>query len=306
MQNNGTVSATLDPALFLALIRTLRPHQWVKNLFVAAPLVFSKNLFAASQLGRAALAVLCFCLLSGAVYILNDIVDVEKDRAHPRKCRRPIAAGQLAAGTARIAAVILAVIGLGGAAFLSLAFLATAAGYLSLNLLYSFWLKRIPFVDVVTIAVGFLLRVLAGTFAIHVSPSSWLLVCTALLACFLGFGKRSHELAGAGASAGRQRAVLAGYRLGHLNVALWVLALLTTVAYFLYARAPHTVDFFGSQRMIFTTPFIAIGIWRFMHLVRHRPQAESPTEEMLRDKVFLANILAWMVAVLAVIYRAPR
>jgi decaprenyl-phosphate phosphoribosyltransferase len=292
--------------LTLALLRTIRPHQWVKNLFVAAPLVFSKNLFAGWQLGRAALAVLCFCLLSGAVYIINDIVDVEKDRAHPRKCRRPIAAGELAVGTARIAAAVLALFGLGIGAWLSLAFVATAGGYLALNLLYSFWLKRIPFVDVVTIAVGFLLRVLAGTFAIHVDPSSWLLVCTALLACFLGFGKRSHELLGAGSGAGRQRAVLAGYRLGHLNVALWVLALLTTAAYFLYARAPHTVEFFGSHRMIFTTPFIAIGIWRFMHLVRHRPQAESPTEEMLRDKVFLANILAWMVAVLAVIYRAPR
>jgi decaprenyl-phosphate phosphoribosyltransferase len=293
--------------LTVALLRTLRPHQWVKNLFVAAPLVFSKNLFAGSQLGRAALAVACFCLLSGAVYIINDIVDVEKDRAHPRKCRRPIAAGELAVGTARVAAVILAMVALGVGAFLSLAFLATAAGYLALNLLYSFWLKRIPFVDVVTIATGFLLRVLAGTFAIHVDPSSWLLVCTALLACFLGFGKRSHELLSAGSGAGRQRAVLAGYRLGHLNVVLWVLAAFTTIAYFLYARAPHTVAFFGSHRMIFTTPFIAFGIWRFIHLVRNRPQAESPTEEMLRDKLFIANILAWMVAVLAVIYRAaPR
>jgi 4-hydroxybenzoate polyprenyltransferase len=284
----------------------LRPHQWVKNLFVAAPLVFSKNLFAGSQLGRAALAVLCFCFLSGAVYIINDIVDVEKDRAHPRKCRRPIAAGLLPVGTARIAAVVLAAVGLGVGICLSPAFLAIAGGYLALNLLYSLWLKRIPFVDVVTIAVGFLLRVLAGTFAIHVDPSSWLLVCTGLLACFLGFGKRSHELLSAGSGAGRQRAVLAGYRLGHLNVALWVLAVLTTVAYVLYARAPHTVEFFGSHRMIFSTPFIAFGIWRFIHLVRNRPQAESPTEEMLRDKVFLANILAWMVAVLAVIYRAPR
>jgi decaprenyl-phosphate phosphoribosyltransferase len=294
------------PDLYLALLRTLRPHQWVKNLLVAAPLVFSKNLFAGWQLGRAALAVLCFCFLSGSVYIINDIVDVEKDRAHPLKCRRPIAAGQLPVGPARVAAVILAVLGLGIGAGLSLAFAATAGGYLVLNLLYSFWLKRIPFVDVLTIAVFFLLRVLAGTFAIHVDPSLWLLVCMALLACFLGFGKRSHELLSAGSDAGRQRAVLAGYRLGHLNVALWGLALLTTAAYVLYARAPHTVEFFGTHRMIFTTPFVAIGIWRFLHLVRHRPHAESPTEEMLRDRVFLGNILAWLVAVLAVIYRAPR
>jgi decaprenyl-phosphate phosphoribosyltransferase len=306
MQNNGSTYPRDPFDLYLALLRTLRPHQWVKNLFVAAPLVFSKNLFAGSQLGRAALAVLCFCLLSGSVYIINDIVDVEKDRAHPRKCRRPIAAGQLAVGAARVAAMVLALLGLGIGVALSLPFVATAAGYLVLNVLYSFWLKRIPFVDVVAIAAGFLLRVLAGTFAIHVDPSSWLLVCTALLACFLGFGKRSHELLSAGSGAERQRAVLAGYRLSHLKVALWMLGLLTTVAYVLYARAPHTVEFFGSQRMIFTTPFIAIGIWRFLHLVRRRPHAESPTEEMLRDKVFLANILAWLVAVLAVIYRAPR
>jgi decaprenyl-phosphate phosphoribosyltransferase len=290
--------------LLLPLLKTLRPHQWVKNLFVAAPLVFSKNLFAASQLGRAAAAVACFCVLSGAVYLLNDIVDVEKDRAHPRKRNRPIAAGQLPVGTARGAAVILATVALVGSALLAPAFLATAAAYLVLNLLYSFWLKRIPFVDVATIAIGFLLRVLAGTFAIYVAPSPWLLVCTALLASFLGFGKRTHELITAGEGAERQRAVLAGYRLRHLNLALWVLAVLTTASYVLYARAPHTVAFFGSQRMIFTTPFIAIGIWRFMYLVRTRPQAESPTEEMLRDKVFLANIFAWLVAVLAVIYRA--
>jgi len=157
----------------------------------------------------------------------------------------------------------------------------------------------------VTIAVGFLLRVLAGTFAIYVAPSPWLLVCTALLASFLGFGKRTHELITAGEGAERQRAVLAGYRLRHLNLVLWILAVLTTAAYVLYARAPHTVEFFGSERMIFTTPFIAIGIWRFIFLVRHRPEVESPTEEMLRDPVFLANVVAWIVAVVAVIYRSP-
>jgi 4-hydroxybenzoate polyprenyltransferase len=276
----------------------------VKNLFVAAPLVFSKNLFAGSQLGRAALGVVAFCLLSSAVYILNDLADVEKDRAHPRKCRRPIASGRLPVPVARVAAVVLAVLALGLASSLSLVFALAALGYLVLNVAYSAWLKRVPFVDVLAIAFGFFLRVLAGTFVIHVEPSAWLLVCTALLASFLGFGKRAHELAVAGPAATSQREVLAGYRLRHLRIALWILAGCTTAAYVLYARAPHTVDFFGTTRMIFTTPFIVIGIGRFLQLITSRPQAESPTDEMLHDGVFLANIVAWIIAVLAVIYGA--
>ncbi|HEY3358233.1 MAG TPA: decaprenyl-phosphate phosphoribosyltransferase [Polyangia bacterium] len=303
MQNNGSTPNLLN-VLLRALLLTLRPHQWVKNLFVAAPLVFSKNLFAGSQLGRAALGVLAFCLLSGAVYILNDLADVEQDRAHPRKRRRPIASGQLPAGAARVAAVVLVAVGLALACALSWGFLAAFAGYFVLNLAYTNWLKRIPFVDVLAIAVMFLLRVLAGTFVIHVEASPWLLACTGLLACYLGFGKRAHELATSGAAATSRRAVLAGYRIAHLRVALWVLAACTIFAYALYARAPHTVAFFGTSHMILTTPFIVVGVGRFLFLVGNRPDAESPTEEMLRDKVFLANFVAWVIAVLAVIYGA--
>jgi 4-hydroxybenzoate polyprenyltransferase len=286
-----------------ALIQTIRPHQWVKNLFVAAPLVFSKNLFAGWQMGRAALGVVAFCLLSGAVYILNDIADVEKDRAHPRKRRRPIPSGRLPVPAAKVAAVVLVVVALGLGAALSWAFAGAAFGYLLLNVAYSNWLKRVPFVDVLAIALGFLLRVLAGTLVIHVEPSHWLLACTGLLACFLGFGKRAHELATTGPAAGT-RAVLAGYRMAHLRIALWVLAGGTVIAYALYTLAPHTVHFFGTTRMIWTTPFIIVGVGRFLFLVGNRPDAESPTEEMLRDKLFLANILAWIAAVLAVIYVA--
>jgi len=278
----------------------------VKNLlFVAAPLVFSKNLFDGAQLVRTAVGVLAFCLLSGAVYILNDIADAEKDRAHPRKCRRPIASGTLPVPVARAEAGVLVVVALGLAFVLSHLFALTALGYLVLNIAYSFWLKRIPFVDVLAIASGFLLRVIAGTVVIHVEASIWLLVCTGLLASFVGFGKRAHELASAGPAATAQRAALAGYRLGHLRIALWLLAACTTVAYVLYTRAPHTVEFFGTTHMIFTTPFIVIGIGRFLYLTTSRPQAESPTEEMLHDGVFLANIVAWILAVLAVIYGFP-
>jgi decaprenyl-phosphate phosphoribosyltransferase len=300
----ASVRATVT--LPYALFKTLRPHQWVKSLFVAAPLIFSKSLFDPWQLGRVALAVLCFWLLSGGVYVLNDIVDVEKDRAHPRKRLRPIASGQLPLGVARAAAVLLVGVALGLSLLLSPWFAAAGLGYFALNVAYSLRLKRVPFVDVLVIALGFLLRVVAGALAIHVEASLWLLVCSGLLACFLGFGKRAHELATAGDAATKQRAVLKGYRLGHLRVAIWSLAVLTTVSYVLYALAPHTVRFFGTQRMVFTTPFVAIGVGRFIYLVHHRPLAESPTDEMLRDRVFIVDLLAWSAAVLAVIYGAPR
>ena len=278
----------------------------MKNLFVAAPLVFSKTLFDGGQVIRAGIGVMAFCLLSGAVYIINDIVDVEKDRAHPLKRRRPIAASRLPVRVAQWGAVGLVTGAMALAFGLGWSFAATAGGYFVLNILYSFWLKRVPFLDVGVIATGFVLRVFAGTRAIDVAPSSWLLVCTALLACFLGFGKRAHELLVAGKEAEKQRAALAGYRLAHLKVALIVSGILTTVAYVLYAVAPHTVAFFGSRRMIVTTPFIAFGVWRFAYLVRRHPEAESPTEEMLRDWPFLANIFLWVVVVMGIIYLAPR
>lgn len=290
----------------IAAAKTLRPHQWVKNLFVAAPLVFAKHLLDAGYLVRAALATLIFCALSGAVYAFNDVRDVEADRAHPTKRHRPIAAGALSERGAMILAGVLAIFALAGGAVLSWQFAVFAAIYLANNLAYTLWLKRVAFLDVGLIATGFLLRVLAGAAAIGVPASTWLLTCTGLLAAFLGLGKRAHELAAAeraGRDAAATRASLAGYRAPVVRTAMVVLAVATTAAYVLYTLDEHTRGFFGTEDLVWTAPFCALGVVRFAWLaLRPGGRDDGPTEAMLRDWPFLLNLAGWSVAVLLIIY----
>jgi 4-hydroxybenzoate polyprenyltransferase len=289
--------------MLLALLRAARPHQWIKNAFVGAPLVFALRVSDREALLRTIVAVACFCVLSSAVYLVNDIVDVDKDRAHPVKRRRAIASGALTVGTARICAALFAVGALGVASRLSLDFLLVSAGYLGLNLVYSFSLKRIPFVDVVCISSGFVLRVVAGAAAIPVAPSPWLLVCTVLLASLLGFGKRAHELRVAGAS-GHQRPVLERYSLKTLRVLLVVLAMATVAAYTAYTQSEHALQFFGTHQLALTIPFVVFGIARFLWITGSKLDAESPTDSMLRDHLFVANLVLYAVAVVVILYFA--
>jgi 4-hydroxybenzoate polyprenyltransferase len=289
------------------LIITLRPHQWVKNLFVGAPLVFAKRLDDRTSVLTALAAMAAFCALSSAVYALNDVLDRDKDLAHPVKRKRPIPSGTLSPGAAVVASVVLACGGVTGAFLLSPRFGLVAAGYLFLNLAYSLQLKEIAFVDVASISAGFLLRVLGGAYAIGVPASRWLMVCTVLLAAFLGFGKRSHELNQASARdslapLGSTRRVLSRYRAHHLALALRVLAVTTCLAYIIYTQWPHTVDFFGTRMLIWTAPFCLFGMWRFLRIVLRRGPGDSPTEEMLRDLPFMINLALWAAAVLAIIY----
>lgn len=293
----------MSPAL--ALLRTLRPHQWVKNLFVVAPLVFAKHLFDRPYAVRAVLATLAFCALSGAVYAFNDVRDVEGDRKHPTKRHRPIAAGHLRERTALIWAAILATAAISGAALIDGRLALVCGGYLVQNLAYSLWLKQVAFVDVLLIAAGFLLRVQAGAYAIDVPASPYLLACTGLLATFLGLGKRAHELAWAaksGGAIGGTRAALAGYRVPVVRAAMLVLAVATCVVYVLYTQDHHTVVSFGTRQLVWSAPFAVVGIARFLTLALWRPRQDSPTEAMLRDPLFLANLVAWGTTIVALVY----
>ncbi len=267
-----------------------------------APLFFSKNLFDSRSAILSGFAFLLFSLLSGAVYLINDIFDIEKDRLHPKKCKRPIPSGTLPLTVARTAAAMLILVTLSLSLKLGLSFFACAASYLTLNLAYSLSFKHIPFLDVLSIAGGFLLRVQAGASAIHVPASIWLLICTFVLAGFLGFGKRTHELATSGEHAEKQRAVLSKYNLAHLKIILWVLAVGTCIAYVMYTLAPHTQEFFGTTHLIYTSPFAAIGIIRFLLLVSKNSSADSPTDEMLRDPLFMANLALWGASIVVIIY----
>lgn len=279
----------------------MRPRQWVKNLFVLAPLVFAKELFSPTAALRALAAFAAFCLLASAVYFLNDLVDVVADRAHPVKRNRPIASGVLTIDAARRIAFVLVVVALGASVALGWAFLACAVAYLAQNFAYSFKLKRIAYLDVLSIAVGFELRVVSGSYAAQVPPSVYLLVVTFLLASFLGLGKRMHEL-NQGARAEKQRAALKAYDPRVLSALLYLTATATLATYVVYTLDPSTRHMFGSDYLIATAAFSVFGVLRFIHLVRHSATAESPTEEMLRDKPFLVNLGLWAISIVAVIY----
>ncbi len=285
------------------LLRSVRPHQWVKNVFVLAPMVFAREMFIEERLVRSVGAFGVFCLLAGAVYLMNDIADRESDAAHPVKRHRPIASGRLPLSWAKPAALFLIVVSFVGAAFGPWKFLVTAIAYFAQNVAYSFKLKNIAYLDVAIIAAGFVLRVLAGGFATHTEVSTYLLVCTALLASFLGLGKRVHELSAAKRTRhGRQRAALQKYSLRGARWALYVTAALTVASYAAYTLDSSTIEFFGSPRLWWTTLFVALGVWRFMVLVSTRPRAESPTQEMLSDGPFVGILFGWGAVVFWIVY----
>jgi len=288
----------------IALVKTLRPQQWVKNVFVAAALVFARRLTDVEYLWRTAVAVLAFCLLSGAVYAFNDVRDVAADRVHPTKKFRPIAAGQLSERSALVLAGVLAVVSLAACLAVRWQLAAFALAYLVQNIAYSVKLKQIAFLDVALIASGFLLRVLAGAAAIDVPASGWLLLCTALIAIFFGLGKRAHELAWAERSgqATETRAALAGYRIPVVRAAMLVLAVATCAAYLAYTVDPHTVEFFHTDRLPYSSPFVALGLLRYLYLALWNPRPEPPTEAMLKDPWFLLDLAGATAVVLYIIY----
>ena len=282
-------------------IRTIRPHQWVKNLFVLAPVVFAKHLTHPSIIKSALGAFGVFCLLAGAVYTLNDLVDAKADRVHPVKRHRPIASGRVPIPVAKVLLGVLIVVALGGSMLGPPEFFAVTVAYFGLNIAYSFWLKKIAYIDVACIASGFVLRVLAGGFATRTPISGFMVACTALLALFLGFGKRRHELASA--NAGKQRAALEAYSPRALTLALAITGVATVGTYLAYTLDHDTQRFFDNPYLWLTTVHPLFGVVRFLQLVANRPKAESPTQEILRDTPFMMNLVLWVIEVIAIVYR---
>lgn len=280
----------------------VRPHQWVKNVFVLAPVIFAKEIFDPTLLIEATSAFAIFCLIAGAVYALNDLGDVEADRLHPVKRYRPIASGRVPKAWVLPIVVGLVFVGLGAAACINLWFAVVLVAYFVQNVAYTKKLKHVAYVDVGCISLGFLLRVLAGGFATGITISSYLLVCTALLALFLGFGKRRHEFAAA-TRTGRQRIALESYRAGGLDLALMLTALATVGTYLAYTLDRHTREFFNTDWLWTSTVFVVLGVARFLFLVRSRPKAESPTQEMLRDGPFVAIMMGWAGLIALVVYQ---
>jgi len=279
----------------------LRPHQWVKNLFVLAPAVFAKELLIREAVERALGAFAAFCCAASAVYILNDLVDQRADRVHPLKRTRPIASGAVKPVLASSIGLGLMLCSLGIAWMLNIPMLLYTLAYLVLNAAYSLKLKKVAYLDALCIATGFELRVLAGAAAVAVRPSTYLLVVTFILALFLAFGKRAHELA-QGKTALKQRQSLRGYTFPVVQGALYVTAGATILLYAAYTLDPSTQLFFQTRYLYITTFFVAFGVVRFMILLRHKNTADSPTEKMLTDIPFVANVAMWCLTVVALIY----
>src|SRR5499433_1652670 len=287
--------------MLAAVLVSLRPRQWVKNLFVFAGLVFGQRLFTES-VWPALGAFVIFCALSGAIYLVNDVADRDKDRLHPKKRERPIAAGQLSVPLALGAAAALVVVSLVVATRLSLGFFVVAVAYVVLLSAYSAWLKHIVIVDVLTVAVGFVLRALAGTLAIQVAISGWLLICTILIALFLALGKRRHEYLALEADAARHRPILAEYSAGLLDQMIAVVTASTVTAYALYTMSPETVAKFHTQLLPATLPFVLYGIFRYLYLLYRRQLGGNPSELLLSDRALMLNAVGWICAVLLIIY----
>jgi len=284
-----------------ALIKTFRIRQWTKNAFVLTALVFDLKLTDPVSLSRSLIAFFLFCLLSSAVYVINDIKDVEADRKHPRKRNRPIASGKLSIRAATIAAIVLLVLTLVPAFFLSIGFFAVCVAYLLINIAYSTWLKHVPLIDVIIIAAGFVLRAVAGVSVIHVVRfSPWLYVVITLFALYIGFGKRRAELATLADDANSHRRVLEGYTIPFLDQLITIVSSTTIITYSLYTFTAPNVP--TDYSMMLTIPFVVYGIFRYLYLISVKQEGGAPEELLLTDRALQITVVLWGLSVILVFY----
>ncbi|MFM1873083.1 MAG: hypothetical protein RL398_2505 [Planctomycetota bacterium] len=300
---------TDDDSRMPPFLAAMRPHQWVKNLLVLAPLFFTKLVFSATAWLEVGLAFASFCLAASSIYLLNDIIDRHEDALHPKKRLRPIASGALPVGVARVQ--LVATVGL--AATIALAvpahdgqspFWWWPAAYLTLNLLYSFWLKKLVVVDCMCIALGFQLRVQAGAAAIGVAASHWLILCTFFFALFLAFCKRYEEVAKQGEAAGRTRATMDDYSAAFLNMMIGPLAALSILSYALYTVSEETYRRHGTYALMYTIPIVTYGVFRYLFLVYRKSEGGDPSRLLFRDAPLLISGIFYAAVVLLVLQGA--
>lgn len=281
----------------------MRPQQWIKNLFLFAALIFSGHLKNISDAILTIQGFILFSIAASSIYIFNDIADIEQDKLHPTKSLRAIPSGKLSVQTATIVGIMLFVFSVIGAFFLNMKFGVALVLYLFVNILYSYKLKHIVIIDVMTISAGFVLRVVAGAFLIGVPTSEWLLICTVLLSLFLGFSKRRHELTILESQANDHRTVLAHYSPYFLDQMIGIVTASTVMSYALYTISSETVNKFGTSDLIFTVPFVLYGIFRYLYLVHKKEEGGNPTKLALTDRPLLINIILWIITASVIIYR---
>jgi 4-hydroxybenzoate polyprenyltransferase len=291
--------------MLIHLIKLIRPKQWIKNFFVFAPLLFSRHVFDMPYLLSSIAAFFIFSLASSAVYIINDILDVESDRAHPKKKYRPIASGEISVKQALIFLVLLIIIIIAGLIFLKPIFAAVIVLYFITNLLYSLKVKSIVLLDVFFISFGFMLRVLGGAAAISVPISSWMILTTIFISLFLAISKRRGELSQVinQDNIEKQRKVLKEYSVEFADQLNTIAAAGTIISYALYTVSDKTVATFGTDKLIYTTPFVIYGIFRYMYLMHQKNLGESPTSIVTKDLPIILGVLGWFIFCIVIIYR---
>ncbi len=293
-----------DRPLALGLFLSLRPSQWTKNLFVFFGLLFGQRLLDPRAIWQSSCAFAIFCVLSGVVYLVNDVADREADRQHPLKRFRPIASGVVSPATALALAATLTVVALVAAWWLRPAFAAVAATYVGLLALYSGPLKHVVIIDVLTIAIGFVLRAAGGAVAIDVPISHWLLILTILLALFLALAKRRHELVLLADGATSHRPILGEYSPYLLDQMIAVVTASTVISYVMYTVSPETVQKFNTDYLGLTLPFPLYGIFRYLYLVHQKEGGGSPSDMLLNDRPLLLCVALWGLTIAAIIYGA--
>jgi 4-hydroxybenzoate polyprenyltransferase len=288
-------------ALFL-IFASMRPKQWIKNILVFVALIFSKNVFDIAMLAATAGAFIVFCFVSSGIYILNDLLDIEKDKKHPVKRQRPLASGELSPLLAKV--IVLTI--LSGCLIVSflinLAFAITVLGYIVLQICYSKFAKEIVVLDVFFIATGFFLRVIAGAVVIEVPISSWLLICTIFVSLFLGLGKRRHEILLLGAEAVNHRRALAEYNLTLLDQMVSIVTAGTVISYSLYTLSPETVSKFHTDKLWLTIPIVLYGVFRYLYVIYKGGKGGHPELVFFEDRHILASILLYILVVGLIIY----
>ena len=292
---------TSRASVLAGILVSMRPRQWIKNLVVFAPLIFAKKLMFLPSLERAAAAFGLFCCASGAVYIVNDLFDADRDRKHPLKARRPIASKALGTLPAVTAAILLLTGSLMAGFALSPAFGAVLLAYVAINLAYSFWLKEVVIIDVMVIASGFVLRAVGGALIIDVPISHWLIMCTILLSLFLALCKRRQELESL-ANAPSHRSSLRDYSLEFIDQMINVVTPSTLVTYILYSVSPEVQEKLGTSHLYLTVPFVLYGIFRYLYLVHQKGAGGNPTQALLSDRPLLLCVGLWSLTVIILLY----
>lgn len=290
--------------MFRHLLKTMRPKQWAKQVFVPAALVADGKLLNPYYVGRTLAAIAIFCLISSAVYLMNDLADIEKDRAHPVKRNRPLPSGKLPPRVAAIAAIALAGVGLGAACFLGTGFLAVTAAYLAINAAYTFVLKQVLIVDLLSIAAFYVLRVVAGVVVVDVARfSPWLYVCATFLALFIAINRRRQEQLLLAGNAGNHRTTLASYTVPLLDQFTMIVVSATLMAYSLYTFSAPNLP--ANHAMMLTIPFVIYGLFRYMYLVEVKGLGGAPEEVVLHDRPLLVDGALYLAAVVIVLYVIP-